>query len=169
MSEAIEHLSRTPWREPARYVVSPEVADSLQAELEALHELKEREFAQRLRDARGFGDGADNDEVMAIREEEAVLDARIAALEDMLLRARVADGEALTSGAIMLGSTATVEDLETRKSERYSIVGMHEQLQPGEVSVGSPIGQALLGRRVGETVTVDLPRGRARRLQIVGS
>lgn len=155
--------------DPAIYVVSPEVAESLEAQLADLRERKRQEISGRLRDARAFVGAADNDEHWAIREEEVVLDARIASLEALIQRARVADGGTFRSGAVILGSTATVEDLETGETERYKIVGMHRQLERGEVSAASPIGQALLGRRAGERVTVDLPRGHPRRLEIVAT
>jgi transcription elongation factor GreA len=155
--------------DPAIYVVSPEVAESLEAELVVLRERKLREISERLRDARDFGDAADNDEHMAIREEEVVLDARIAALEETIRRTRVSDGGTFRSGAVIIGSTVMVEDLDSGEADSYKIVGMHERIEPGEVSAASPIGQALLGRRAGERVTVDLPRGRSRRLAIVAT
>lgn len=149
----------------SEYSISAVAAEALRSELAELRRQKDHEIAERLRDARGFGDGADNDELMAIREEEAVLDARIATLERFLRRARVLDGKA-QPGIATIGSVVTVEDLATGKSERYSVVGMHQQLEAGQVSAGSPIGQALLGRRVGELATALLPNGRCRSFEI---
>ena len=163
-SQSAAHKAPTP-----KYVLTAQRAEALRAELVRLREQKEREISEQLREARAFGDAADNDEYLAIREEELVLDARIASLEEILGRASVVDGGGLEPGVVAIGSTVTVADAGTKSIERYRIVGMHERHRAGDVSAGAPVGQALLGRHRGETTTVTLPNGRERRLRIVAT
>lgn len=151
------------------YALTADGAGALRAELVRLRETKERDISQQLREARAFGDPGANDEYMAIREEEMVLDARIASLEGVLARASVIDAAGLERDVVSIGSTVTVEDRERGSRDRYSLVGMHGQIRAGEVSVGSPIGRALLGRRSGDIVEVELPGGHIRELRVVAT
>jgi transcription elongation factor GreA len=134
-------------------------------ELDELREAKRSDIRRRLRDARGYGEPGGNDECLATREDEAILDARIAAVEATLAQASVLD-ERIAPGAVGVGSIVTVGDVNSGAGARYRLVGSHEARSAGDVSIGSPVGQALLGRRAGETVVVDLPDGRARQLRI---
>jgi transcription elongation factor GreA len=124
-----------------------------------------REIPARLRVAREFGDMANNDEHWAIREEEAVLAARIARLEDILMRATDVDHSGVDD-TVTIGSTVTVVDAATGKTLDYVVGSAHGVLSPGTVSALSPVGRALLGRRVNERVSVHLPHGRRRRLAL---
>jgi transcription elongation GreA/GreB family factor len=76
-------------------------------------------------------------------------------------------GEPGAPGVVGIGSVVTVDETNNGAGARYRLVGSHEAEQAGDVSIGSPVGQALLGRRASETVTVSLPDGRVRRLRIV--
>ncbi|HJS93411.1 MAG TPA: GreA/GreB family elongation factor [Solirubrobacteraceae bacterium] len=127
---------------------------------------EQRAIPARLRVAREFGDMSNNDEHLAIREEEAVLATRIARLEDILSRATEVD-HAHEEESVTIGSTVTVVDVDTRKRLDYVIGSAHGVLSRGTVSALSPIGQALLGRRVGQRVSVQLPHGRRRRLEVL--
>jgi transcription elongation factor GreA len=139
---------------------------ALEGEADKLRAEKEHDIPNRLRAARENGDGSSNDEFLAIREEEMVVDARLAGLEDILRRARiVAPTESTTT--IAIGSAILVKDIESGKEIDYLIDSAHAASVPGAVSVVSPVGAALLGRRRGELVTVDLPKGRKRNLQVL--
>jgi transcription elongation factor GreA len=135
-------------------------------ELDALREAKRSDIRRRLRDARGYGEPGGNDEYLAAREDEVILDARIAVLEATLAQASVLE-ERTAPGAVGVGSVVIVDDVSCGAGARYRLVGSHEARAAGDVSIGSPVGQALLGRRVGETVVPDLPGGGVRRLRIV--
>ena len=128
---------------------------------------EQREIPARLRVAREFGDTANNDEHLAIREEEAVLAARIARLEGILMRATAVD-DAGAPDSVTIGSTVTAVDVETGKRFEYVVGSAHGVLSRGTVSALSPVGRALLGRRVGDRVSVHLPRGRQRELELRG-
>jgi transcription elongation factor GreA len=134
-------------------------------ELVELRQAKRSDIGRRLRDAHGYGDRGGNDEYLATREDEAIIDARIAGLEATLAHASVVE-EHRRPGVVGLGSIVTVDDVGSGAGARYRLVGSHEARSPGDVSIGSPVGQALLGRRAGDTVVVDLPDGRSRDLRI---
>jgi transcription elongation factor GreA len=134
-------------------------------ELDQLRAAKRDDIGRRLRDARGYGEPAGNDEYLATREDEAIIDARIAALEGMLAQASVVQHRG-RPGVVGIGSVVIVDDAECGAGARYRLVGSHEAQAPADVSISSPVGQALLGRRAAETVTVSLPDGRTRRLRI---
>lgn len=149
----------------ARIPITAVARQTLERELTSLRLERQRDIPRRLRVAREFGDVANNDELLAIREEEAVLATRIARLEDILARATEVDhpGE---EDSVTIGSTVTVVDVDTRERLEYVIGSAHGVLSRGTVSALSPVGQALLGRRVGERVSVELPRARRRELEL---
>jgi transcription elongation factor GreA len=134
-------------------------------ELDELRQAKRSDIGRRLRDARAYGEPGGNDEYLATREDEAIIDARIAALEATLAQASVVE-EHTQPGVAGVGSIVTVDDVGSGAGARYRLVGSHEERAAGDVSIGSPVGQALLGRRVGDTVVVELPDGRRRELRI---
>ena len=139
---------------------------ALERERESLRMEKWR-FAEHLRSVREFGDTANNDEYLAIREDEAVVDARVARLEDILGRARIVDSSH-AADTIAIGSSVTVLDLGAGEPFDYVIDSAHAPVAPSAVSAVSPVGRALLGRQPGEVVSVQLPRkGRTRELEIV--
>lgn len=94
-----------------------------------------------------------------------MLAARIARLEDILMRATVV-GHSATDDSVVIGSRVSVMDVETGETLEYVIDGAHGAVEPGTVSVLSPVGQALLGRSRGEQVSVELPAGRRRILKL---
>jgi transcription elongation factor GreA len=134
-------------------------------ELDDLRQAKRGDIVRRLRDARGYGDRGGNDEYLATREDEAIIDARIAALEATLAQASVVSHRG-HPGVVGIGSVVSVDETNSGAGARYRLVGSHEAQAPGDASISSPVGQALLGRRAGDTVTVSLPDGRTRRLRI---
>lgn len=126
---------------------------------------EQREVPARLRIAREFGDSANNDEHQAIREDEAVLAARVAGLEDILMRATVV-GDVVGDGSVRIGSSVSVLDVDTGDELEYVVGSAHGVLSRGTVSALSPVGRALLGRREGQRVSVQLPRGRRREFKL---
>jgi len=138
---------------------------ALSAELDELLAAKARKLPERLRTAHGNG-GSGKDEYLAILEEEAVLDARIARLDDILARAETVDS-ATSNDTVAIGCSVTLRDKSAGTSVEYTIASAHAETAPGSVSAVSPVGSALLGRRRGESVTVTLPRGRTREFEVV--
>jgi transcription elongation factor GreA len=138
--------------------------EALERDLSSLR-AEQREIPARLRIAREFGDSANNDEHQAIREEEAVLAARIARLEDILIRTAVVERDN-ADDSVTIGSSVSVVDVDTGERLEYVIGSAHGVLSRGTVSALSPVGRALLGRRVGETASIQLPRGRRKKLEL---
>jgi transcription elongation factor GreA len=141
--------------------------DSLRSELERLRERNGLEIAQRLREARSYGEGANNDEYHAVREEQMVLEARMASLNDTIAKATVIDYDDGEPGAAAIESTVWIEDLASGATAPYRLASAHQSIGPNLISAGSPMGQALMGAMPGAVVTVDLPNGRSRRVRLV--
>jgi transcription elongation factor GreA len=140
--------------------------DALRGELERLRGRTRVEIAQQLREARAFGAGSNNDEFHAAREEQLVLEARIAALEATVARAAVVPPGDVDRGVVVIGSTVLVEDLDSGAVSQYRLTSAYHPLGPDTISAASPIGQALIGAAAGTVVTVDLPNGRSRSVRL---
>jgi transcription elongation factor GreA len=139
----------------------------LKAKIEYLSTDRRREVAERIKEAREFGDISENSEYDDAKNEQAMLERQIAELEDKLRGAQVIDEKAVTNEAVSVGVTVHVKDQKTDKSVKYKIVGSAEA-NPSEnkLSNESPVGKALIGKKRGETVSVPVPRGPARKLKI---
>jgi transcription elongation factor GreA len=133
----------------------------LREELEYLRTTKKRELAEELRRARSFGDLAENFEYHAARREQAILNGRIADIERTLERAVVVpDGPTGSGDTVSMGCTVTVKDLEEDEEWTFTLVDpVQADTLHDRVSINSPVGQALLGKKVGEVVEVDAPAG----------
>lgn len=139
-------------------LITADGLDRLQSELEELRGTGRVEIAERLRDARADGDIADNPVLLDLFEEQAQLERRIAVLESQVASARVV--APARGGIAGLGTSVRVRDVETGEIAEYELVGAVEaDVGNGRVSVGAPVGQALVGRRKGDVVEVAVPRG----------
>ncbi|MEX2194533.1 MAG: GreA/GreB family elongation factor [Thermoleophilaceae bacterium] len=147
-------------------LMTPAGAYELRAELERLRDAGRDEISQRLREANDFGADSNNDDHGAVRDDQAILEARIASLEDVLARAVVVD-PATGGDMAMVGSRVTVEDLGSGKVSSYRIGGAHEAIDRDFVSAASPMGRALMGAATGAVVTVELPSRRSLRMRVV--
>jgi transcription elongation factor GreA len=147
-------------------LITPEGLEKLKAEIEHLSTVKRREVAARIKEAREFGDIAENSEYDDAKNEQALLEQRIAQLEDRLRRSSVVEGRA-SSDAVSLGVRVHVKDQKSGESRKFDIVGSAEA-NPVEskLSNESPLGSALMGRKKGEIVTVETPRGPKKKFKI---
>jgi transcription elongation factor GreA len=148
-------------------VLTPEGLEELKAKIQDLQTRRRAEVAQRIKEAREFGDIAENSEYDDAKNEQAMLEKQIADLEEKLRRARVIDRNEVSGDVVNVGVTVHVKDQKTDKSTKFKIVGSAEA-NPSEskLSNESPVGKALLGHRRGEIVSVPVPRGPARKLKI---
>jgi transcription elongation factor GreA len=152
---------------PRDVILTPDGLEKLKGELEYLSTDKRREVATRIKEAREFGDISENAEYDDAKNEQAMLEARIAGLEDKLRSATVIDASDLPSDEVRIGSVVHVKDEKTSKSVKYTIVGSAESdLSAGKLSNESPVGKALLGHKRNEVVEVAVPRGPKRKLKI---
>ena len=152
---------------PKDIVVTPEGLEELKAKIEHLSTEGRREVAERIKEARQFGDISENSEYDDAKNEQAMLEKQIADLEEKLRSATVIDQRTITTDVVSVGVTVHVKDQKTEKSAKYRIVGSAEA-RPSEnkLSNESPVGKALIGHKRGEIVSVPVPRGPARKLKI---
>ena len=148
-------------------LITKEGLDKLKAEIEHLQTVKRREVAERIKEAREFGDISENAEYDDAKNEQALLEQRIAQLEERLRRATVIDEKDLGTDEVRVGSIVHVKDQKSGDSQKFQIVGSTEA-DPLEhkLSNESPIGKALVGRKRNEIVTVEVPRGPKKKLKI---
>ena len=150
---------------PKDVILTPEGLVNLKSELDHLSTTRRREIAARIKEAREFGDISENAEYDDAKNEQAMLEARIASLEEKLRSATVIEPSDLGTDLVRVGSIVHVKD-EGGKSNKYTIVGSAEA-NPSEMKLSneSPVGKALLGRKRGDEVVFATPRGE-RRLKI---
>jgi transcription elongation factor GreA len=152
---------------PKEIVLTPEGLEELKAKIQHLQTARRREVAERIKEAREFGDIAENSEYDDAKNEQAMLEKQIADLEEKLRSATVIDEKEISTDAVSVGTMVHVKDQKTDKSVKYRIVGSAEA-NPAEnkLSNESPVGKALIGHKRGEIVSVPVPRGPARKLKI---
>ena len=148
-------------------VFTPQGLEELKTKIDYLRGARRREVAARIKEAREFGDIAENSEYDDAKNEQAMLEKQISDLEEKLRSARVIDEAAVDTDVVGVGVTVHVKDQKTEKSTKFRLVGSAEA-DPSEnkLSNESPVGKALIGHKRGETVTVPVPRGPARKLKI---
>jgi transcription elongation factor GreA len=134
--------------------------DKLDAELKDLKSRGRREIANDISEARAKGDLSENAEYDAAKEAQGHLEDRITKLEDALANARVLDTKDLDLSKVRVLTTVTILNKNVGKEMKYTLVSANEaDFAAGKISVDSPIGKALMGREIGETVNVDVPAG----------
>lgn len=135
----------------------------LEAELAELKSTKREEIAEKIKVARSYGDLSENSEYDEAKNEQAIVESRIATLEATLKNAVIVEDDAVVSedsDTIWLGNTITVLDVETGEELTYDIVSSIEaDPMNGKISDDSPLGKAVLGRKEGETIEVEAPIG----------
>lgn len=132
----------------------------LQEELDDLRINKRKEIAEKIKEAREQGDLSENAEYDAAKDEQRDIEARIKQLEDTLKHSTLVDIESISDEAVNLGLIVKVLDIEFEEEIEYEIVGSsHSDSLGGKISSESPLGAALMGRKVGEEVTVEAPAG----------
>jgi transcription elongation factor GreA len=150
---------------PKDVILTQEGLANLKAELDQLATTGRRDIAERIKEAREFGDISENAEYDDAKNAQAMLEARIAALEEQLRSASIVDASELGTDIVRVGSVVHVKD-EAGKSNKYTIVGSAEA-KPAEMKLSneSPVGRALLGHKRNDEVTISTPRGE-RKLKI---
>jgi transcription elongation factor GreA len=141
-------------------ILTKEGYEKLKQEIEFLSTDKRREVAERIRVAREFGDIAENSEYDDAKNEQALVEHRIALLEERLLSARVIEKKDIAKDVVSVGSHVKLRDIGANKTFEYRIVGSAEA-NPAEqkLSNESPVGKAIMGKKKGEIVEVAAPRG----------
>ncbi|CAM3818368.1 transcription elongation factor GreA [Mesobacillus zeae] len=132
----------------------------LEHELEQLKTVKRKEVVERIKIARSFGDLSENSEYDSAKEEQAFVEGRITTLENMIRNAKIIEEDDLKSDSVTLGVSVTFVELPNGDEETYTIVGSAEaDPLEGKISNDSPIAKSLMGKKVGDSVTVQTPGG----------
>jgi len=141
-------------------ILTPEGYRRLKDEVDYLSTAKREEVAERIRNSRDFGDISENSEYDDAKNEQALLEARIYALEEKLRGATVIDSGTVNTETVNVGTKVTLQDMERGDVLQYAIVGSAEaDPTDHKLSNESPVGRAILGRKPGDKVTVAVPQG----------
>ena len=141
-------------------ILTPEGYEKLKQEIDHLQTEKRREVAERIRVAREFGDIAENAEYDDAKNEQAMLEHKIAQLEERLLSARVISKKEISKDMVSVGSKVRIRDVQAGKTFEYHIVGSAEaDPAQNKLSNESPVGKAIMGHKKGDVVEVSAPRG----------
>ena len=142
------------------YKMSAAGLEELKKELTYLKTVRSDEVAEMIKVARGFGDLSENSEYDEAKNEQGKLYSRISELEEIILHAVVIEEEDMPTDQVTIGSTVTVTAVKNGMSRTFKIVGSQESNpMQGDISEVSPFGKALMGAKVGQTVTVAAPAG----------
>jgi transcription elongation factor GreA len=145
---------------PKDVILTADGLEKLKTELAHLQGEKRREVAQRIKEAREFGDITENSEYDDAKNEQAMLEARIAQVEERLRSATVVDAKDVSTDIVQVGSVVNVKDEASGKTQKFTIVGSPEAKPPERLSYESPVGKALLGHKRNDVVDVPLPNGK---------
>ncbi len=145
--------------ESKKIILTQEGLQNLEDELQELKVVRRKDVAAKIKEARGQGDLSENAEYDAAKEEQAEIEARIVTIENMLRNAEVIESDT-HSDTVTIGNKVKLFDNEFEEEIEYSLVGSAES-DPlnGKISNESPIGAAILGHKVGDTVNVETPDG----------
>ena len=142
--------------------------NKLKAEVEQMDRVQMPAIAEKIATARAEGDLKENAEYHAQREAQGMLQAKINLLKTKLARAQIIDPSKLPRDQVCFGSTVTVKDVDFGDEEEYTLVGAGEEdYDKGRILVTSPLGQGLLGKKIGEKAEIPAPKG-SYELEVVG-
>lgn len=146
-----------------RIPMTREGYDKLRADLDRMQGPEIIEMATRVANARSMGDLSENAEYHAAREDHGILQAKINELKDRLSRAYIIDKNTLPTDTVVFGARVRVKDLDFNEEETFVLVGPgDEDYDNNKILVSSPIGQGLLGKKVGDNADISVPKGKIR-------
>jgi transcription elongation factor GreA len=132
----------------------------LRDELDQLRDVERPKASQAIADARDKGDLSENAEYDAAKEAQGMLEMKIAKLEETVANARIIDESQLDTSKVLIHSNVKLKNLKNKKTFTYKLVAQSEaDLKAGRISVDSPIGKGLLGKKEGETAEIKVPNG----------
>ena len=143
-----------------KFLMTYEGVKKLEDELEHLKTVKRKEITEKIKVALGYGDLSENSEYDEAKNEQAFTEGRIIQLENMLKNAQVVDESEIPTDIVAVGSIVKVKDYEYDEEEEFAIVGSAEaDPMNNKISNESPVGEALVGKKVGAIVEVQVPDG----------
>lgn len=146
--------------EEKEVLLTKEGLDKLEAELEYLKSVRREEVAERIKQAIAFGDISENSEYEDAKNEQAFIEGRIITLEKTLKNARLMEDGEIRTDVVSLGSKITLKEMKSGREIRVTLVSSVEsKLKDGKISNESPVGKAVMGKKVNSIVTVEAPAG----------
>lgn len=142
------------------YPMTIEEKEKLEKELEELKLVRRPEIVERIKIARSYGDLSENSEYEAAKDEQAFVEGQISSIETKIRYAEIVNSDAVAADEVAIGKTVTIQEVGETDQEVYQIVGAAgADAFANKISNESPIGQALIGKKKGDTVTVQTPAG----------
>jgi transcription elongation factor GreA len=152
----------------AKTILTKEGLLKLEEELELLKTVKRKEVAAKIKVALSFGDLSENSEYDEAKNEQGIIEARIAQIEQTLMNVEILDSESLTTEHIQIGNKIKIKNLSDNKVLDLRMVGSKEvDMRAGKISDESPVGAACMGKSVGDTVDVVTPKGDSVKYEIL--
>jgi transcription elongation factor GreA len=146
--------------EEKEVLLTKEGLEKLESELEYLKSVRREEVAERIKQAIAFGDISENSEYEDAKNEQAFIEGRIITLEKTLKNARLMEDGEIRTDVVSLGSKVTLKEMKSGREIHVTLVSSVEsKLKDGKISNESPVGKAVLGKKVNSTVTVEAPAG----------
>ena len=137
-------------------------------ELEFLKTVRRKEVAKKIKTALSFGDLSENSEYDEAKNDQAILESRIAYLEKTLNRVKIIDASELSTDTVGIGCTVKIKNIDTKEVESYSMVSSNEaNILEGKISDESPVGASMMGKAVGDSFSVTVPSGMTIRYEIL--
>lgn len=144
-----------------KFPMTPAGFASMKAQLYKLKNHDRIANSRAIEIARGHGDLSENADYSAAKEEQGLIEAKIRELEAKTALAEVIDPTKLSGTRVKFGATVTIEDSDSGETQTYVIVGEHEaEIKKGRISIGAPLARAMIGKDVGDTVTITTPKGK---------
>ena len=151
-------------------LITPEGYEKIKSELDHLRTVRRREISEKIRIARSFGDLSENSEYDEAKNEQALVEANIATLEEQLKKAQLIKKEHISTDVVSVGTSVTILDVEFNEKTTYRICSPLEYVRDDDMETitnESPVGKALIGHKVGEEVHVTLPSGNTVQFKIL--
>jgi transcription elongation factor GreA len=144
-----------------KFPMTPSGHASMRAQLKKLKDVDRPANSKAIEIARGHGDLSENADYSAAKEEQGLIEARIREFEAKMSLAEVIDPTKLSGTRVRFGGTVTIEDSESSEKHTYAIVGENEaDIKRGRISIVAPVARAMIGKEVGDTFTVQSPKGK---------
>jgi transcription elongation factor GreA len=144
-----------------KFPMTPSGHATMRAQLKKLKDVDRPANSRAIEIARGHGDLSENADYSAAKEEQGLIEARIRELDVKISLAEVIDPTKLSGTRVRFGATVSIEDTETSEKQTYAIVGENEaDIKRGRISIAAPVARAMIGKEVGDTFTVQSPKGK---------
>ena len=144
----------------AKFPMTPHGQQALREELKHLREVERPKNVRDIEEARAHGDLRENAEFHAAKEKQAFIEGRSREIEAVLAQAEVIDPVKLSGTRVVFGATVKLTDVDSGEEVTYTVVGDHEaDIKEGRIAISAPLARALIGREVGDTVTLKTGKG----------